>query len=664
MRHGVNIAAAAGLFLLNALLNGPLFMTGEMPFRGSIEGGYVGMARFVSAHPNPWGWDPQQYCGLPTYFLYLPGLPYTTAALVHLLPGAQPADVYRILAGILTCLGPVSLFLFVLYFTRSRWWALLTALAYSIFSPAYGLLPHLLKDLGQVHLPWRILVLVKYGEGPHTLGLALLPLALIAVWAAGSGRQYWQVLVAAVMLAAIVLTNWIAGLSLAFCCLLLLLSGLRPRGLFAAGALGYLLACFWLTPSFIQTVAFNWPVDSFGYQVKSPQKLLLAGLVIGVLIIRALFLRFPKNGYLCFVTMAAFAFGWIAVMFSVYGFDTIPESRRYAPEFEMFLILALAEWFRLALWSRNSTVRFCAIAPGVIMLLMGAGQAWTYVTQGWAKWKPVPREETIEYRAAEWLSRQNVTGRVLVSGGLRYRLNSWFDIPQVGGAWESGLQNRAPVELAYQIRTSMGSQPGHRLEDALIEMKAMAVQYLVIHGAGSREYYRDSVDPGEFAGLPAVWHEQDDTIYAVSQPSLARVVFRPELPAHHVPRAMTALAGGIDDPARPRLTTAWKDQNTLRITGAVPQDALVYVHVSHHPGWQATVDGRPAAIEKDALGFMIVNANPAAQSTIELRYTGTAEQRVMAVLSGLAWITALAALCRRRGRRTAPAAHIGSATRL
>ena len=192
------------------------------------------------------------------------------------------------------------------------------------------------------------------------------------------------------MLAAIVLTNWIAGLSLAFCCLLLLLAGLRARTLFAAGALGYLLSCFWLTPSFVQTVAFNWPVDSFGYQVKSPQKLLLAGVFLGVLLIRSLFVRFPRNRYLCFVTMSAFVFGWIAVIFSLYGFDTIPESRRYAPEFEMFLILALAEWFRQALRSPNSTVRFCAILPGAIMLLMGAGQAWSYAAQGWAKWKPEP----------------------------------------------------------------------------------------------------------------------------------------------------------------------------------------------------------------------------------------------------------------------------------
>ena len=36
------------------------------------------MARFITAHPNPWGWNPFQYCGLPTQFLYVPLLPYLT----------------------------------------------------------------------------------------------------------------------------------------------------------------------------------------------------------------------------------------------------------------------------------------------------------------------------------------------------------------------------------------------------------------------------------------------------------------------------------------------------------------------------------------------------------------------------------------------------------
>jgi hypothetical protein len=63
------------IFLLNVTLNAPLFMAGEMPFRGSIEGGYVSMARFLSQHPDPWGWNPLPYCGIPTQFLYVPNMP-------------------------------------------------------------------------------------------------------------------------------------------------------------------------------------------------------------------------------------------------------------------------------------------------------------------------------------------------------------------------------------------------------------------------------------------------------------------------------------------------------------------------------------------------------------------------------------------------------------
>jgi hypothetical protein len=296
------------------------------------------------------------------------------------------------------------------------------------------------------------------------------------------------------------------------------------------------------------------------------------------------------------------------------------------------------------------------------MLLMGAGQAWTHLTQGWAKWRPVPKEQAIEYRAARWLAQQSLTGRVLVSGGLRYRLNSWFDVPQAGGAWESGLDNRVPVDLAYQLRTGIGSQPGKRVSDALIEMKAMAVQYLAIHEAGSREYYRDTVQPADFAVLPVAWREENDVIYSISQPSLAHVVYRAELPKYRVPWSMAPLVSAFDDPQRPRLTAAWQDQNTLRISGAVPTGGLVYIHVSHHPGWQATQDGRAIGLEKDALGFMVAKAQPAPQSTMELRFRGTTEQRAMAAISALAWITALAALFRRRDRRTDPAVRTGSAT--
>jgi len=99
----------------------------ELPFRGSVAGGYLSMARFLSQHPNPWGWNPFPYCGLPVQFMYVPALPYLSALGIRLLPHLSPDLVFRTIVSLAACLGPVTLFFFALHFTRSRRWALAAA---------------------------------------------------------------------------------------------------------------------------------------------------------------------------------------------------------------------------------------------------------------------------------------------------------------------------------------------------------------------------------------------------------------------------------------------------------------------------------------------------------------------------------------------------------
>src|SRR5262249_28241500 len=156
------------------------------------------------------------------------------------------------------------------------------------------LFPAVEKDRGIVQLPWRIQVLAKYGEGPHNTGLTLLPLALLAVWMSGKGRGYRLIFAAAVLLAAIPLANWVAAFGLSVSCVLLLLAAwgeqeFRAWRALASAALAYLLACFWLTPSFVKTIAFNWPADSFAYRLHEKQVWLLAGVALGALTIRLAF---------------------------------------------------------------------------------------------------------------------------------------------------------------------------------------------------------------------------------------------------------------------------------------------------------------------------------------------------------------------------------------
>ena len=52
--------------------------------------------------------------------------------------------------------------------------------------------------------------------------------------------------------------------------------------------------------------------------------------------------------------------------------------------------------------------------------------------------------------------------------------------------------------------------------------------------------------------------------------------------------------------------------------------------------------------EVSSNGVILVRARSSAQSRITLRYEGTLEPRVMAAVSGLAWVLAIGALFRRR----------------
>ncbi len=652
---------ASAIFLFNVLLNAPLFMAGELPFRESIESGYVGMARFISQHPNPWGWNPFPYCGLPTQFMYVPGVPYLSALFMRLLPGVSPDRIFRTVVSLMTCLGPVTLFLFALYFTKDRRWSFAMAIAYSLVSPSYALFPAVEKDRGIAQLSWRVKVLAKYGEGPHNSGLTILPLALMAVWRAIQGRGYPLILAAAIPLAAIPLMNWVAALALAISCLLLLLAawgepGVRLERASMASGIAYLLACFWLTPSFVMNIVSNWPVDSFGYQMHARQALSLVALAAGIAVIRLLFRFLRGSFYFCFVTLCAFAFGWIATVFYLFGTDTVPESHRYAIEFELFLALALVEAFRLTLRSSDPTIRLCAKGAMGVMLLVSAPQLWAYLTQGWDAWAPSPPENTVEYQIARWIAQHPPAGRVFATGGLRYRLDSWFDIPQIGGGFETGLTNRVPVDVAYHIRVGQGPWQGHEVEETLLELKALGAQYVVIHGPKSREFYRDFQRPERItANLSPVFHLEDDTVYALPFNSLAHLMRPDELPDIDVmrhPQALSRYVAAIEDLTRSALRARWLDVDTLQVSGPVPQNNLVDIQVSNDAGWQAKQDGRHLNLSQDRLGFIVLHPAPAAATHIELHYRGTIEQKLMAALSALSWIAAVLCLTRTLHRST------------
>jgi hypothetical protein len=633
-------------------------MRGDSPYRDSIELGYAAMSRFIAENPSMWGWNPLQYCGLPVQFMYVPALHYATAVLSWI-SRADPVYLYKLITATAACLGPVTLFLFMRYFTHSCGWAVAAAIAYTFFSPLYGLIRQVDRDRGLAYLPWRLHVLTKYGEGPHNAGLMLLPLAWIATWSAATAGRYWRVFVCAVLLALITLTNWVAALALAFSSVMLLFAALRAPDArefhfgraVAAAALAYVLACFWLTPTFIYTVAFNWPADAFNYKLRTAQLQLMAGFAIGLMAVRLLTLWLRWRFYETFLALCVFGFGYVVMFFYSYGVGMVPESRRYALEFEVFVVLAVFAFLRFCVGQRNEIRLICGAGVVAALLIAGGPQLRQYLMQGWEEWKPIPEESTTEYRVAQRLASYRPEGRVLATGGLRFRLNAWQDLHQVGGSFESGLRNRTPVDFSYHIRTGQDTPPGMEVPYALLEMKALGVEYLVVHGPKSDEHYRDYRNPRKFEGVleqvaDVQSGDMDDFIYRVPFRGFAHLIRPAEHPASAFRDKLGPYVAAIEDDARPRMSLRWLSKREIEITGRVPEGMLVSVQVTHDDGWEAVQDGKAITLARSPLGFIDVRARPAASTNIRLHYNGTIEQRLMAVISLVAWTLALMGLKR------------------
>ena len=81
----------------------------------------------------------------------------------------------------------------------------------------------------------------------------------------------------------------------------------------------------------------------------------------------------------------------------------------------------------------------------------------------------VPLADVLPGRRADGevpeLAEREPRGRVYVSGGLRFRLNLWTDLPQTHGTFESGLLNRTPLDWDYRIRSMVGARPDREVED-------------------------------------------------------------------------------------------------------------------------------------------------------------------------------------------------------
>ena len=647
-------AAAAAVFLLNLAINWRILLPGVSPYRGSIERGYAYMARVFADNPDYLSWNPLQYGGIPMHYVYLPLLPYFDALWLWVIPNADANHVHRAVCALALFLTPAAAFLFIRDWTGRAWPAFYSALAVTLASPLYSLIETIGGDRGIMTVPWRIQVLIKYGEGPHTVGILLLLVALILVRRAAIQSGFPILLGAAAGLAATVLTNWVAGLALAFAVVMLLIvhtgdSNFHHRRVIIAGLIAYLLAAFWLTPSFIAQMAHNWPQDAFGFQFLRLERTAMLAWAAGLILIRLAFFKFPAQRYLCWLLLCAFGYGLPVILFYRLGINPFPESRRYALEFELFLMCFSIEALRLSLTHPRTGIRVAGRFAALAFLLYQTPVVTNFLAHGYQKWQLVDKKQTSEFRVASALRDLHPTGRVFASGGTRFRLNSWFPIAQVGGVFETGLKTRLPLIIAYQVRTDLGLAKGREAEESILLLRAFGVEYIVVHGPNSEEFYRDYKDPRKFEGvLEKVWEEKDDAIYRMPPVRFAHLLKTDEIPTitiqYGYQKPWYPYVNAMLDTARPELRFQWKNARQATVTGDFPKGMHVAFAIPWDPNFRAYLNGTPVPLRANSTGLMVTEALPANGSVLDLRFEPSTEELVCAAISALTAIACLAGL--------------------
>ncbi|HXE75299.1 MAG TPA: hypothetical protein VNN18_06665 [Candidatus Xenobia bacterium] len=647
------------IFFLTCWLVWPLFQATYLDKWASIESTFIADARFLNENwPHP-GWQPLWYCGTRYDYIYPPALRYGTALIVRW-GDVPPARAYHIYVALLYALGIAGVYIFVRTASGSRGLAWLAAAASALLSPSFLVLSGVRADAGELLIPQRLGVLVRYGEGPHMSALALLPLALAACWRAVE-RFHPAALAAAGVLSALVVSHnfyGAVGLAVLFPVLVFSLSitsddwrpWLRGAGI---AALAYGLTAFWLVPSYIRVT-----LDNLRY-VSRPAKLSSIALLVVVVIVLVLAARLLASGrreraYGVFACGAACLMALLVIGGILYDFRVAGEMGRLVPELDLAMILLAALGVRW-LWLRDGQHRVYWRTAAVMIVLVCFAPARNYVRHPWALFVEDPNyEQRVEYRITKWMHENLPESRALAAGSVRFWYNAWFDLPQVGGGSDQGQMHPFVAPAQWEILLAENPEPSVQW------LQAVGADAVIVNDKSSQEVYHDFVFPKKFAGvLPVLYDDRlGNVIYRVPRryPGLARVVETRVAAALLPPRGNTdteriaayadLLEKGPDSPA----TMRWVSSDEVRVQARLNAGESVVLQVTYDAAWRAYSGSERLAIEKDAMGFMRIAAPPG-EHEIRVVFETPLENwigRVVSALSGIVVVVLLAWSWRRQ----------------
>jgi hypothetical protein len=639
------------LLALNLAICWRLFKVEYTISFSSIEGFFIGIARYISTHWGDFSWWPLWHCGMPYQNTYVPLLHLivaATAALAHL----PPARAYHAVIGMTYALGPPALYLMAVRLGAARGAAFLSALFYSLFSPSALLLPSMARDIGGWWYARRLQVLTVYGEGPHISAMTLLPIAILALENALRSRNRRSLAAAAIAIALVFLTNVPGTMALGlavFCWICAQSRGSRAAAwalAALASALAYAVASFGIPPSSLLAVGGTLAPMHPGFSNSLRYGPLPQALALSVT--AAAGYALPRTHLPLVVRFAGLYFLLLALLVATARaetFELLPQAHRLHLEMEMAacLLLGSAGWMVYGWipgWIRPV---FLAIAFALV-----ATQFTHYRASARAVIKSADLSRRSEYTTARWLDANMRGGRVYAVGSTQFWLNAFTGTPQLAGCCEQNLSMPVLSVVPYFISHAVGPAD---TQAAKTWLQALGVQALVVNGPESTDEYKDIQQPERFEKiLPLLHREQGDAVYAVfsEHRSLAHAV-RPEDLAPPRPSGQPEYAAVARYAARiagdwpPSASFEWRRGGVARIRARLAPHDLVSVQVAWFPGWQAFMNGQRRSVRSDGLGLVVIDPQCAGNCEISLRWTGPPDLWFTAALSGatlglLAWL--------------------------
>jgi len=641
LAHWRPIVLSIVLLAVNIYICRELFGIEFLDNLSSNDGAFITLARFFRQHGTGNAWFPWFNAGMPIEDVYQPLLP-ALAALAAKLSGWPIARAFHFVVALFYCLGPVTLFWFVREWSKSLYIAFIAALAYCLVSPAALLIPILRIPSSGLWGGLRLFNLIHYAEDAHNVSLTLLPLALLFLHRAVTRGNAPNILAAIVLCASGVLANAFGAVDLAIggLCLVLALN----RGLTILVPVG-IAAWLWISPmlppSLIDLIRQDqWgPHGSYhsGAHAWLPTLAVVAGFALLCLAVRR-----HLSAQERFSIFFAYWMCIIPLSYFLLNVTPAPQASRYQVEMEMALCLCFACLCVHIPW------RTPLIA---ILVLVGAWQAVMLRNYARTLIRPVDIATTIEYKVDTWIDRNLPGQRTLISGDPEYLLNVLSDNPQMSAGHEFSAPNWEQRVAVYTIYS--GENAGVRdAEYSLLWLQAFGNQAIYVPGEKSREFYHSIAHPHKFDGvLPVLWHDEDDTIFAVPQRSrsLAHVIPKEAVVAREPIHGLDVdpvrpYVAALEDPSLPVAEMRWQGTSRAVIDAPMKPGEVMSVQVTWAPGWRASVDGRKVPLRKDGIGLLVLEPGCDGPCEIRLDYVATREAWICRILSGFVTLGMIGAL--------------------